>query len=316
MQGNLIFIWQQDKLGLVFGKEEIVLAAEEFCSGFQALGETIRHFLKRHGISPSNIKNVIVVADLTALLPRQLAKESVFGYWRVTPAPFDFAPIAPLIEDSAIKIHSFHLPLPEHSEHEAHFQKALLTFSRLPVRNIAINSTFSRIYPAGEEEIIQRAEELLPGRFTYHPSHNYNTPNFLLRENVLLINLILLDPVKSFLSWLKSSFDDCSVSAPLYFLKGDGTLTSSRTVATNPLITWQSHLASFLLGGSRWFNQGDTVVIIENTGEKGIGLGVTENYLPRLAGRFSSFCGVELPGNYPLTVHLKERPNKTRGVVG
>lgn len=285
MQGSLILIWQDDKLGLVFGQEEIILAAEEFSSGPQALNEVLRKFFQSYGIDPSDIKNVRVVADLTVLLPPRLKGENALGYLRVTPAPFEFVPIAPLVGDSGIKIRTFHLPLPGQAEHDTQLEKALATFRQLNIKDVAINSTFSRIYPAGEEDIMRRAEELFPGKFTYHPSHTCNTPNFLLRENVLLLNLILLEPVKDFLSRLKSSLDDCSVSAPLYFLKGDGTLTGSRAVEANPLSTWQCQLASRSLGASRCSNQGDAIVIIVNTAGKGMVLGVMENHLPKLAGR-------------------------------
>ncbi|MFZ5634838.1 MAG: hypothetical protein ACOY40_18585 [Bacillota bacterium] len=311
MRGNLVLIWQEENVGLVFGQEKIVLAAEQFSlASRQDLKEIIKRFLAGNSLSPFNIKNVIVVADLTALLPQKLQEDCLFGYLRVTPASFEFPPVTHLLRDSALKLKYFHLPLPGHPEHGTQISKALSSLSGLSVKSVAINSTFSLIDPSCEKLLIEEGEKLFPGRFCFYPSYNYNTPNFLLRENVLLINLFLSGPVESFLSWLRNSFGDCSVTVPFYFLKGDGTLTTISTVEINPLLTWQSNLASHLLGGSCWAGRGEAIILVQE--EPGLCIGLTENFLPKLAGSISSFHGLELPGKYPLNIHLKEMPNNLK----
>lgn len=305
MEGDLVFIWREDRAALCFGREKTVLAAEPFfLKSKNGLGKRIIKFLSGNGLSAPDVKKVTVVADLTELLPRRLKESTIFGYFRVTPGPFEFTPAAHLLQKSNLKLLHFHLPLPGHSEHAAQMKSALLTLSGLPVKYIAINSTFSLIDPAGERHLIEEGEKICPGRFTYIPSCRYSTPNFLLRENVLLVNLFLLEPVQSFLAWLDNSLKECSVSAPMYFLKGDGTLASCGRVKTNPLLTWQSGLASCLIGGCRYAGRGETIVIVKE-GEE-LCLGMTENYLPKAGGSCNSFYGLELPGKYPATVRQKE----------
>ncbi len=306
MKGNLVLFWLEEKVALCYGRDTIVLAAETYPLDYpETLPEIINGFLHANGISAPDIEKILVVADLTVLLQKRLKEDFSFGYFRITPAAFEYPPVNSLLKESSVELHYFNLPLPDHPEYTLQMQLALKSISNLPIKHIAINSTLSLIEPAGEKRLIEEGEKLYPGRFIYYPSYNYSTANFLLRENVLLINLILSEPVELFFSWLSNSFKHCSVSAPIYFLKGDGTLTSSRTVKINPLLTWQSQFASYAMGGSRWTSEGDSIIAAQN-GED-ICLGLTENYLPKTAGGINSFWGLEIPGKYPITTRLKKR---------
>lgn len=308
MDGNLVLFWRESGVALCFGRGNTVLAAKPISLEFKkGLAEETEKFLSENGLAAADVKKVIVVADLTGLLPRRLEESPVFGYFRVTPGPFKFAPAANLLQKSNIKLLHFHLPLPGHPEYEAQMESILFTLADFPVKYVAINSTFSLIDPAGENILIDEGEKLCPGRFTYIPSCHYSTPNFLTRENVLLVNLFLLEPVQSYLDWLSESFKGISIQAPLYFLKGDGTLTSSGNVKTNPLLTWQSGLASYILGGCSYAGQGEVIVAVEEDNE--ICLALTESHLPMTSGGFHSFFGLEVQGKYPLTARHKKTGN-------
>lgn len=302
MEGNLVLIFQEKELGLFFGQEGIVLA-EEKCPG-AVYPENLKNFLGHNGIIPAEVKRVLIAVDLTALL---FNTESALGYFRLTSAPLELAPVSELLKRKNLKLYTFQLPLPGQPGYRSQLEKALAYLAELPVKSIAVNSAFSPIDPSPEQEVIEAAEKLFPGRFSFYPSCLYNVLNFLLRENALLINTFLLESVKSFWSWLQNLLASSGISAPVYFLKGDGTLTSCRVATTYPLLTWQAVLSSYLLGSSWWLRQGETFVVLPGT--KGVTLSITEGYLPKLATGLTSFYGVELAGSYPYVRYFKETPS-------
>jgi hypothetical protein len=301
VKGNLVLIFQGKKLNLLFGREGIVLA-EEKCPG-AVHPENLKNFLCNNGIIPAGVERVLVVADLTALLSRT---ESPLGYFRLSSTPIELSPVSELLKRKNLKLYSFHLPLPGQPGYRSQLERALADLAELPVKSIAVNSAFSPIDSSPEQKLIEAAENLFPGRFSFYPSYHYNVLNFLLRENALLINTFLLESVKSFRSWLENLLTCSGISAPVYFLKGDGTLTSCRVATTFPLLTWQAGVSSYLLGSSWWLGQGETFVVLPD--KRGVRLSITERYLPKLATGFTPFYGVELAGSYPCVIYFKEKP--------
>ncbi|MGB9662171.1 MAG: hypothetical protein ACPL5F_09170 [Moorellaceae bacterium] len=302
MQGNLVLIFQEDEVNLLFGQEGIVLA-EEKCP--RALPpENIQSFFCHHGITPTEVQRVLVAADLTTLLWNA---ESALGYLRLTSAPLELTPVSELLKKKSFQLYTFELPLPGQPGYRSKLEKALAHLVELPVKNLAINSASSPLDPAPEQEVMETIEKLFPRRFTFYSSYRYHLLNFLLRENALLIDAFLSDQTKSFCSWLENLLASSGISAPIYFLKGDGTLTGHRMALAYPLLTWQAILASYLLASSWWVRQGETFVV--PPGREGLALGLTERYLPKLSTGLTGFHGVELAGSYPHVIRFPERPH-------
>ncbi|MGB9803781.1 hypothetical protein [Desulfofundulus sp.] len=301
MRGNLVLIFQEEEIHLLFGRDGIVLAYEQYPGTVQS--GNLKNFLCKNGITPADIERVLVVADLTTLLS---GAKNPAGYFRLSPAPIELSPVNELRKRKNLKLYSFHLPSPGQPGFRPQLERALAELAELPVKSIAVNSAFSPIDSGPEQKLVETAEKLFPGRFNFYLSYHYNVLNFLLRENALLINTFLLESVKSFQFRLDDLLTSSGISAPLYFLKGDGTLTSCRVATTFPLLTWQADVSSCLLGASWWLGQGDTFVVLP--GKSGLKLSITERYLPKLTTGFANFYGAELAGSYPYVINFKEKP--------
>ena len=307
MGGNIVLIWQQKQVDINYGVNEVVVASERISS---LSISSLEQFLNRNGIDPRQIENVIFVRDLTEIIPQELKSNKSFGYLRVTPTPLEFMSVTSLMQKSNVKIHTFHLPLPIKSDFDVRLRKTLETLTTLSIKEVAVNSTFSLIDNSSAPMVIEKIEQFCPGQFSCYFSDIFNTANFLLRENNLLINLLLRQTVKALLEKIDRSLNEVGIFAPVYLLKGDGTLASSKMAEINPLATWRAKEAVYLISGSHWQKNKDTIVIFEQ--DQSIKMGVTEDYLPRIPEGVNKFQDIELPGRYPLTITIENISNRKK----
>ncbi len=310
MKGSLIFNIQSNNIILAFGYKKIILALEQFSiNSFQAEENLLQSFFTRNGLTSTMVKNVIVIADLSSSINQSLHVGDNLAYFRIAQSPIEFEPISPIVKNTDFNIHTFNLSFPNNPESKLQIKKTLTALLKLSINKIAINSTYSLIHSTNEEQIIEICEKIYPNVFTYYPSYIYNIPNFLLRENVLLLNYLLFNATKSLNFSLDRILKASSLTVPIYFLKGDGTLVNKEEILKYPLLTKQAEFTSYLLGASYYTDQKDAIVIVPDHNQIHLGLVIDQS--PK-TNNVTMINNLKLPGKYPIFKSFNTIPSDSK----
>lgn len=263
---------------------------------------SISLFLKRFCIPPRQVNKVILVSDLSSLEPSSRAEQDLV-YIRVIPMDthtLDFT--VNTIQDS-YRFHKYDIFV----DRDGKLHGLTPLFRHLDgcrVKKIAINSFFSFTNFQNEEIIASEIREKFGERHIIRTGRQLYINNMMLRENTLLLNLMLYEEAKEYLNKISEQLKKSGIAAPIFVLKCDGTLYSLRLAIDCPMETWQVGITAFMMDAAYKTRLEDIFVLFE---EKGKGwLGIIRNGKPLISHKPVQYKNCYIPGNNPLLTPLPE----------
>lgn len=309
LKGNLVIIVKNNSFDIIYALSNIPIASSN--RKYKNISELKQHltsFVLKNNLRTKWIKNIILVTDLTDL--RTHKNEHNLGYIKIGYMQKDKVKTKRLLNNKALNIYDFNIQSMQCEKNKDELIKYLIMLKTKGIEKIAINSDFSTLDSNKEKELIDYINKIYPNTFTIKASYTYNVFNFILRENMLFLDLMLHETAHKFTESINHIFHDLGIDAPVYYMKGNGKLMSSKLALTCPIFTWQSIFSSTLIGSS--INTGERNAFILIPYDNGIKMGIVQNSLPKLDDTFSYFQGLQVSNSYPRYTFFKSLPSNIK----
>lgn len=293
-------------------------AGEETFSQY-SLYRDLRSFLEKWTKQFEYPVKIVVVSDAAERFLSSLKNTpKKIGYLRIATDSYQPEYMLQLLEKNGGKLLIKHFrpdDLPERQQ----CREILENFSAAGVTDIAVSSAYQFGSIEEDRRFIEKCKNILPGRFVYHQLENREYSSFLLRENRLLINVLIGGLLSRELEVIQRACRDIGISSPLAILEGSGYCIDYDTALKDPLAVWQGSYAAAMMGASLWFNTPDAIVLTPRfeTTEEGkkvnlVMLDRIRDFKPVTGGRTKSFFGLQVAGPFPGAVQLPLFPHRHR----
>jgi len=261
----------------------------------------IHSFLDAHNLKMEQVAAVVVLREIRGLFSRLIADPGrTIGYLQVSQEHSEPVQFLNRLEHSGCRLEWKSVREDEPPET---LRTILSSFRERGVRELAVNGYYSPLRPRLEQEYAVYLDKLTPCRFSYSTPEAGIYQPYLLKENKLLINTILKEPLKA--EW--TQLDKICGGKTILFCCGDGSVRDRQTVEENPLMLWQSETAHLLRGASRE-HELDTFIALQPHWIKGVSLSLMKEGEP-LANRGSRlFSGLPIIHDTLWTTSFKEWP--------
>ncbi|MCG8485755.1 MAG: hypothetical protein MJA31_20785 [Clostridia bacterium] len=299
MNGNLVILIHEQNIDLIFGYANIPVAtARKSYYRIQEIETFLSQFIHSNHLQSESIKNIIVAADLTMHFKN--LKKCSFGYIQMGDLQ-NIKSQPKSYKNAVLDIYNLNISVDDSTSQNVQLEEYLHLLNDKGIDKIALNSSFSTFNSQREKELIISIQEAYPNTFTILPSSGYNSFNYILRENNMLLDMLLYDSTGSFINEIKKAFNHLKINAPIYFVKGDGTLTGLNITLASPMVTWQSFFALQLISAGIVTGEKDAFILTQhNHGKK---IGIIQNGLPKLSDTFSNYQGFHIPNSFPQSTY-------------
>lgn len=309
MKGNLVIIINDNNIDLIFGISNIPVASiNKNYNKIDELENLLLTFMNCNNIDCNDIKNVIFVVDFTNFI--KTIEKCSFGYIQLGDIPNNKLQVKESIKDIVFDVYNFNISDPDSQNNNKQLENYLGFLYEKDITKIALNSFFSGLNPYREKNLVEDINNIFPNTFDIYPSYSYSSFNYILRENAMFLDLLLLDTVNNFISKINRILDNLDIDASIYFMKGSGTLTSLRIASISPIFTWQSLFASQLIGAGVTTGEKNAFVLTKHN--EGIKIGIIQNNFPKLSEAFSNFEGLHIPNFFPRSTFLNVFQDKKK----
>ena len=286
-KGYLYLILKDETLQVGFGIDgTIFYSCEEEKSENLLLPCIIQDFLKHHKLALSQIKAVVILNEIQGLFSRLVkAPARKIAYLQLSK---DYS--APMQFMNRVGSSGCSLTLAYIREDCNQEAKQLLKgFQKKGIREIAINAYYSPLKPDLEEDLARTLERRTPGIFHFITPEVEDYQPYLVKENKLLINTVLKQP-------LSKRWDEISSvlpGKPLLFCCGDGYIRNRIAIEENPLLLWQSGQTQLLKGASRTHGV-NTFIAMLPWGDNGLCLNMVKDGIPQISSGSTRFSGLPI----------------------
>lgn len=309
LKGNLVIIVKKNSFDIIYALSNIPIASSNRkYKNINELSQHLTSFFLKNNLRTKWIKNIILLTDFTDLIIRK--RKHNFGYIKIGYIQKNKVKTKKLVNNTELNIYDFNIKSIQCKRNKDELIKYLVMLKTKGIEKIAINSYFSTMDPNKEKELVDYINKIYPDTFTIKASYTYNVFNFILRENMLFIDLMLYETAHKFTESINNIFHDLVIDAPIYYMKGNCRLMSSKLALNCPFFTWQSIFSSTLIGSS--INTGEKNAFILTPYDNGIKMGIVQNSLPKLNDSFSYFQGLQVPNFYPRYTFFKALPSNTK----
>ncbi len=298
MKKRLVLIIKEKTIDLLLGMGKIVIASrrENYCT-IRDLKDMLQNFMRVNNIKPQELENLLFIMDFTYLLPD--IPPSSLGYIQIgSSTPHEQFKIEKSFANIDLNIYNLYLLSTDSRETQAKLANFIAYLSDKGIDKIAINNAFANFNEEREKSVISALYKMGKGKFKIFPSHIYNVSNYLVRENMLFLNLLLYNEIKKVMTSILEILQELTINSPLFFLQGNGTLTNLEGILASPINSWQSLLASSLIGASLITGEKDCFVLTEQKNNF-LQINMVQKGTPRCSTPFAYLHGLTMPPYYP-----------------
>lgn len=309
MKGNLVIIVKKNSYDIIYAVSAIPIASiTRKYRNIKELKHQLQSFLVKNKIGTTFIKNILIVTDFSDLIVNK--RKYTFGYIKIGYIQKTTLNKKRLLNGTEFNIYDFNIHSIESENKKNDLREYLRMLKNKGIKEIAINSDFSTLDPNKEKDLICYINKICPNTFTIKGSYSYNVFNFVLRQNMLFLDLMLHDIASKFSKSMNEIFYDLGINSPVYYMKGNGRLMSPNLALTCPFFTWQSIFTSNLIGSSIHIGEENAFVLTPYNNE--IKMGIIQNTLPKLDDTLSYYQGLQIPNFYPKYTFFKTLPSNSK----
>ncbi len=258
--------------------------------------EPISKLLKMVGIKPESIRHVLVTADFLKLYLHQKLPQGRIGYVRYYAQ--SHLP-EPLLSPSWLKKLVKTVTVNDHYP----LTKALAELTTEPIEALALNPAVFVWPDFSQDEIHQTIREQLGSAIPLSIGTMFNRISYAERENLTLINTLLLHGVQQFYDSLHESTQRAGITAQIFTLKGNGMLITEAMARLLPIGTLGAVFANKLLAAAKLTPSGNMLFLAKSGDSLYIGLG--ENFLPKIPSSPTKDKQTEITLPHPVTKKIR-----------
>lgn len=303
MKKRLALIVNEKTIDLVIGLGKIPTAISSIIyEDITNLGQSIEYFLESNKINSENVKEILIAIDFTMFLKN--IKKSSFGYIQLgNPMSYNQLNIENYIYDINLFIDSFSINNLNTKDTKIGLENFLKALVRKNINKIAINNPFSNFNKNKEKEIINTIQNIYGNDVVLFPSHFHSISNYLVRENMLFLNIMLYENVKKMIDNILDIFNVLNINSNVFFMRGNGTLTSLDFILQSSSDTWKSIYSSMLIGSSIIAGEKNSYVLTKN--EANLEASIIQDGMPLLLKPLSHLENLVLSPNFPWIIDIQ-----------
>lgn len=297
MKNRLVLIINKNIINLVLSIDNIPVSTKRIKFRYISdLKSFIKNFMIENNIKNDEIKDILLVIDFTSLL--KTIKKDSFAYiqmGRVKNTTY----INTIESFCGIDLNIFNLNIINYNSKKD--EKYILNFleyiSKMGIDKIAINNSFSSFNKSMEKKLIKSIESNYPSYFKICPSYIYNNSNYIIRRNMLFLDLILSDTITKFIKDILKIFNELGLYCNIYFMKGNGTITNLNFALACPCCTWQCIFASNLIGAGVVTGKENSFILTDE--DNTLYIGILQNKMPVFSTNFNYLDNLAMPQCFP-----------------
>lgn len=267
-------------------------------SGIYQIKEYLNKFIENFLVKKENL-NIIVSIDFTELSNYYKNNLKSVAYLQISPFYKDDEKKQKIKDILDIDVHFLNVGLPKDKEFSSKLKEAAKEAKKFKVDTVIVNSIFSGVYKNREKDSIKEVKRYFKN-FNLISSEGYNTNNYILRENVLLMNYYYRGYSDKFSKYLKNTLKSLGIESRIYGLKSSGYLIDFDELCRFPLKTKDSYYTNKLISYSNYIEK-NNILIIEKK-DKGLICYKMKNKVVEKTEEYSTFDDIKLP---PQTIKTK-----------
>ena len=257
-----------------------------------ALYAVVEKLLFISAVAPEEIKSIRITADFSRLFAGHRLPQRKIGYIRYLPRitgnlpPLAQSPLKKSVVTTTV-------------DSQNSFSNALNNLKNEQVSALAINPSFFSWTTFTGTEIYPLVYDIFGSRILVSLGSAFNKIGYTARENLLLVNTLLLPDVRLFFDQLKQALLALKIKAKILTLRNNGMLLSESTIRKFPIYTIGALFSAQLMALAYQEPFANAVVITQKHGT--IYLGIIENRLPLLSLAPFDFHFITLNLSHPFT---------------
>ncbi|MBO8136944.1 MAG: methylhydantoinase [Desulfotomaculum sp.] len=259
---------------------------------YTAFNEVLSMLLLNCSISSKHINMILVTVDFPQLYEEGILPQFKVGYIRYLPKIINNIP--PLSKSPLRK-----LIFSETVTGERNFKNTLKNFIGHDVAALAVNPSFFSWLKVSESKLSNITKEILGMKVLFGIGTTFNKIGYTTRENLLLINTLLLPGVQSFYDQLKKAILNNNITAKILTLGNNGMLFSETKSRKLPIYTAGSLFSAKLVAAAKK-GPSDSILLITQKSEN-VYMGIAKNCFPVLSNAPLQYQNTMLKLSHPIS---------------
>lgn len=283
----------QNKIWGLLGIEDIVTARANQAMDSSLVATTeqiIGQLLSKSAIQPEQITQIFITADFLDLFNGGYLPCPVIGYVRYLPRITNN-------QEPLYKSPLRHQVVTETVDSEDGLSQALFNLKANHPAALAVNPSFFSWGDLTEGALSALTRRILGYPLPVMLGSVFNKIGFIARENILLVNTLLLPGVQSFYDQLHAVLARQNIQAKIWTLRNNGMLMTETRARQFPIYTTNSHLAAHLLAAGRPLALDNMLVI--SARDNNLLFGILEQGLPLCSQVPLEYKGIALNLTHP-----------------
>ncbi|MBN2828532.1 MAG: hypothetical protein JXQ26_11100 [Tissierellales bacterium] len=245
----------KDKFHISYEINNVIISKDcEHFFNIKEIKKNILSFLTKNEINKDKIDNIIVSTDFTKMDKYFKKTKRDVIYLQISPYHKDEWKYSNIFSKLGIKIHPYNIGLPKEKDYLIKTAEIIKKTANLSCDTILINSIFSGMYKKKEEELVENLNNIFKG-YKLVFSNEYNSNNYVLRENALILDYYYSHFSKQFYDELYKALKDLKINTNYYGLKSDGYLTTLKNLINYPILTKDSYYTNKIISYSKYFGK-------------------------------------------------------------
>lgn len=267
-------------------------------SGIYQMKEYLSNFVEKFFVKKENL-NIIISIDFTELSNYYKNNLKSVAYLQISPFYKDDKKKQKIKDILDIDVHFLNAGLPKDKEFSSKLREAAKEAKKFKTDTVIVNSIFSGVYKNREKDLIKEVKRYFKN-FKLISSEGYNTNNYILRENILLMNYYYRVYSNKFSKYLKNTLESLGIESKIYGLRSNGYLIDFDELCRFPLKTKDSYYTNKLISYSNYIEK-NNILIIEKKDQYLICYKM-KNKVVEKTEEYSTFDDIKLP---PQTIKIK-----------
>jgi hypothetical protein len=260
--------------------------------------EYLKKFIEKFSVKKEKL-DIIISIDFIELSRYYKNTLKSVAYLQISPFYKNDKKKQKIKEIFGLDVHFLNVGLPKDKEFSSKLKQAAKEAKKLKLDTVIVNSIFSGVYKNREKDLIKEIKRYFKN-FNLTSSEGYNTNNFILRENVLLLNYYYRGYSDKFSKYLRKTLESLGIESKIYGLRSNGYLMDFDELSKVPLKTKDSYYTNKLISYSNYIEKNNLLIIEKN--DEGFICYKIKNKVVEKNEEYSTFDEIKLP---PQTIKIQ-----------
>lgn len=303
MSRRLIIIHNDSIIGIQYVINHSIIYNNQYVAeSWQRLENILPLFFKDTCLTFEQIDAFCIAIDFMDSIDDALASDIQLGYIKLVNNPYNSESnhetfLTNLNQLNVVSIYNF-------NNLEKQLKKAIDYFETQKIKKIAFNTSLNHFEHNNIVKYFKTIQTSTLKTFDLFIANTLEEKNFSVRENTLILNLILSSIFIDYAKVISNIMKTYNSNLPIYFLKGDGTFMDFNQAKSSPIDTWHCIKALKSINASQYFDLQHCLLIYKHLNK--FRVQQIKNYEPVCNRHRAKFKELELSPKYIKYIEIEK----------